>query len=329
MHMGMDNGMGDPMDPQLDRFRPDPEVVGRYISRTLPGGITDIDLLLGLRDLRDSNGAPPNIGLVGATQSGKTMLVSVLACLAAARDGLAKPYPVFTLNGSTGISSYDLFGQTTATMTEGRETLVWMDGLVSLAMRCGGLLYLDEWNAVPPAQATALHPVLDERRTFTNYHHAVPDGHGGYMPEVVTAHCEMWVIATVNPGYRGTHVMAEASTNRFRWLSWEYDEATEERLVPSSVVRSLGFALREAYEQRVVTVPTGVTALRRLNEDSATMGALPALFIFTSMFPPNERDRVHAIIEDRGFYELLDAEYPRAETRAVDAFADRIGVTGG
>ena len=43
----------DPMDPALDRFRPDPEVVKHYISRKVPGGMKDIDFLLTVRDQRD------------------------------------------------------------------------------------------------------------------------------------------------------------------------------------------------------------------------------------------------------------------------------------
>lgn len=300
----------DPMDPALDEFRPDFRVVTEYVSRLVPGGLKDIDYLLHLRDMRDSNGYSPNVALVGETQSGKTMLVEVLACLAAERDGHPKPYPVFTLNGSVGISSYDLFGQPGAVVIDGKETIVWMDGLVPLALNCGGFLYLDEWNAVAPQQATALHPVLDARRSFTNYQRAVPDGHGGFRPEVVKANPGLWVISTINPGYKGTQSMAEASTNRFRWMEWDYDASTEEAIIPSTTVRALGAALREARAQRAITVPVGTSALRRLNEDLASFGVENALWVFSSMFPPSERDRVRAICDDRGFTDLLRAEYP-------------------
>jgi MoxR-like ATPase len=300
----------DPMDPVLDRFRPDPDVVKRYISRKVPGGMKDTDFLLTIRDNRDDEGYSPNVALVGETQSGKTMLVQVLAVLAAKADGLPKPYPVFTLNGAMGITSYDLFGQTSAVTIDGRETLVWMDGLVPLACNCGGFLYLDEWNAVPPAQATALHPVLDDRRMFTNYQRAIPDEHGGYMPETVKANKNLWVLSTINPGYKGTQAMAEASTNRFMWFEWDYDAATERRLIPSSTVRAIGDALRTARTQRVLTVPVGSSALRRFNEMVASFGTQTAMWSLMAMFPPIERERVKTIIEDRGFEDLLEAEYP-------------------
>jgi len=300
----------DPMDPSLDEFRPDPKLVKEYISRTLIGDFTDIEYLLHLRDQRDGNGYSPNVALVGETQSGKTMLVRVLACLAAERDGLPKPYPIFTLNGSMGITSYDLFGQTSAVIVDGHETLVWMDGLVPRAINCGGFLYLDEWNAVAPQQATALHPILDDRREFVNYQKAVPDGHGGFRPERVVANTSLWVLATINPGYKGTQTMAEASTNRFRWLSWDYDNATEEKLVPSPTVRLVGEALRTARAERALTVPVGTSALQRFNHDCATFGPENAVWVLMGMYPPAERDRVQTIIEDRGFLDLLKAEYP-------------------
>lgn len=300
----------DPMDPALDEFRPSANIVKQYISRTVPGGMTDVDFLLALRDDRNSDGYSPNVALVGETQSGKTMLVQVLAVLAAERDGLPKPYPIFTLNGSMGITSYELFGQTSAVIIDGRETLVWMDGLVPRAINCGAFLYLDEWNAVAPQQATALHPILDDRREFINYQKAVPDGHGGFRPEIVKAHPNTWTIATINPGYKGTQTMAEASTNRFRWLPWDYDSATEESLIPSPTVRLVGEALRRARAERILTVPIGTSALQRFNNDCARYGVNNALWVFSGMFPPNERARFDAIMADRGFVDLLKAEYP-------------------
>lgn len=303
----------DAMDPALDRFRPDPSVVKYYISRTLAGGYSDIEYLLALRDERDRNGYSPNVALVGETQSGKTMLVQVLAVLAAERDGMPKPYPVFTLGGQSGVTNYDIFGQTSAVIINGKEVLVWMEGLAALAAKAGGFLYLDEWNAVNPGQAVALHPLLDDRRQFINTQKAIPDGHGGFFPEVVVANQDLWVLSTINPGgYKGTQTMAEATSNRFRWLAWDYDDETERALIPSKTVRLIGGHLREAHSQRVLTMPVGTSALQRLMNDCARFGVDMALWTFTSLFPPNERGRVDTIISDGGALDLLRAEFPEA-----------------
>lgn len=304
----------DPMDPALDSFRPNANVVDNYIQRTLEGGYTDTDFLLHMRDQRDENGYSPNIALVGPTQAGKTLLVQVLAVLAAERDGLPKPYPVFTLNGSSGISNYDLFGKTTAVIIDGKEVLVWMDGVVPLSLRCGGILYLDEWNAVPPTQGVALHPVLDDRRQFTNTHRAVPDGHGNFMPEVVKANTNLWVISTINPlGYKGTQAMAEATSNRFRWYEWGYSDEVEKQILTSEAVRDFARLLRDAYPAAIKT-PVGTSALYRLNEDLSLFGADVALWAFRGMFQ-NVKDRiaVDEIIEQQDIRDRLDAEYDDRE----------------
>jgi hypothetical protein len=300
----------DPMDPALDRFRPDPAVITRYISRQVPGGYSDIDFLLGLREQRDVRGFSPNVALAGDTQSGKTMLVECLAVVAAERDGLPKPYPIFTISGSGGVTNYDIYGQTTAVIINGQEALVWMEGMAPIAARVG-FLYLDEWNAVQPSQATAIHPLLDHRRSFINTQHAVPDGHGGYSPEVVTANPKyFWAIATINPDYKGTQTMAEASTNRFRWLPWDYDKATEAKLIPSKTILNFGGILREAYYTRALTIPVGTSALERLCHDCATFGVEAALWSFAGMFPPKERPRVWGFIEEKGIDTALTQEYP-------------------
>jgi len=315
----VDTRINDPMDPSLDRFRPDPLVVHQYQSRMLASGLQDFDHLLLQRDQQRTNGYAPNIALVGETQSGKTMLVQVLAVLAAERDGHPKPYPVFTLNGSIGITNYDLFGQTTAVEVNGQERLVWLEGIVPMALRCGGILYLDEWNAVNQGQATALHPVLDDRRQFINTHRVMPNGHGGWMPEVVKAHPNTWIIATVNPaGYRGVTSMPEASTNRFRWISWDYDSNIEAKLVPSSTVRALGEALREARAERTLSTPVGTSTLVRFSEDAALFGAEYAISSLVSMFDKTEQAKVRYIIEDSNFADLLMVEYPNPNVPVAD-----------
>lgn len=319
VHLPAAQRITDPMDPALDRFRPDPEVCNRYISRTVPGGMNDIDFLLGLREQRDAEGFSPNVALVGETQSGKTMLVECLAVVAAERDGLPKPYPIFTLSGSGGITNYDIYGQTSAVIVNGQEVLVWMEGMAPIAAACG-ILYLDEWNAVQPSQAVAIHPLLDYRRAFINYQKAVPDGHGGFSPEVVRANPKyFWALATVNPDYKGTQQMAEATTNRFRWLPWDYDDYTESKLIPSKTVIAFGALLREAYHIRAITVPIGTSALERLNHDCATFGVEAALWSFKGMFPPKERPRVQGFIEEKGIDTALEAEYPNPTFNPSDS----------
>jgi len=316
MELRNDATIDDPMDPALDPYRPNPSVVDEYVDRDLPGGYKGIEYLLNVRDdrfapedLDPSKWEPrPNVALVGPTQSGKTMLMQVLAVLAAERDGLPKPYPLFTLNGSSSISNYDLFGKPCAVIVDGKEVLVWMEGVVPLAIRSGSMLYLDEWNAVAPSQAVALHGVLDDRRQFTNTHRAVPNGAGGWMPEVVKAHHNLWIVATINPqGYKGTQAMPEATTNRFRWLDWGYDEKVESTIIKSDAVRDLALRLRNEYDLGVLRTPVGTSALYRLNMDIATYGVDAALAVFSSMFQNRaDRAKLEEIIERGNMMDRLN-----------------------
>jgi MoxR-like ATPase len=293
----------DPMDPRLDSYRPDPKIVKDYINRTFAGNLTDTEILTAFFDRRK------NVMLVGDTQSGKTMVVSVMAVLIAERLGHPKPLPVFTLSGSSGVTDFDLFGQTTAyTGSDGVERLVWLPGQVDLACRVGGILYLDEVNMMGERVTSSLHSVTDDRRHFVNRAKAVTDDGVTFVPEVVHAHRDLWVVGTMNAGYRGAGALNEAFANRFRHIDWGYDEGVEKRLIPSAAVRLLGDALRTARESRSITTPVGTTALVQLSQDVVEFGVEFALEGIVAAFPPHERERVEAIIDDRSIRTMLASD---------------------
>lgn len=293
-------------DPALDQFRPTrPTILKEYVSRELPGGLKDIDVLAAYWERRD-NGYATNVGLVGDTQSGKTMLVEVMAFIIAKKMGLSKPLPVFTLAGSSAITDHDLFGQYRPDET---GELRWMEGIVALAVRLGGILYLDEVNAMPGNVTSSIHPVLDDRRYFTNYRKPVLTEHGTYMPEVTKCSTDLWVLCTYNPGYAGMSRTNEAFANRFVWLPWGYDEEVEKRLIKSPAIRLLGQALRTARETRAITTPIGTSALQRLERDIISLGIDFALWAFSGQFTSKtEASVVEEIITDKSIRMMLEAE---------------------
>lgn len=293
----------DPMDPRLDPWRPDPEVVDQYVSRNLPGGKTDTEVLLNYWRRKQ------NVLLVGDTQSGKTMMVNVLSVLAAKEAGLPKPYPVFTLSGSAGISDFDLFGQVTSyTPPGGAERLVWLPGIVDMACRVPSFLYLDETNMMSERVTASLHSVCDSRRFFVNRNKAVPVENDGFMPEVVNVNPDTWIIGTYNDGYAGAGALQEAFTNRFVHLPWDYDDEVEKHLITSPTVRALGEALRTARAQSQLRTPVGTKALQVLQETAYEEGAEFAVWAFCGMFPSRDRAKVQTIIQDRSFATMLTDE---------------------
>ena len=316
-------------DPVLDQFRPTrPKILKEYVSRTLPGNIKDIDVLVNYWSRRDSSGYATNVGLVGDTQSGKTMLVEVMAFVIAERMGLSKPLPVFTLAGSSAITDHDLFGQYRPDET---GELRWMEGIVALAVRLGGILYLDEVNAMPGNVTSSVHPVLDDRRYFTNYRKPVRTEHGNYMPEVTKCSTDLWTLCTYNPGYAGMSKTNEAFANRFVWLPWGYDEEVEKRLIKSPAIRLLGQALRTARETRAITTPVGTSALQRLEQDLIGLGVDFALWAFSGQFTSKtEASVVEEIINDKSIRMMLEAEEaarnPKEETPVEEVIDETVTV---
>ena len=310
----------DPMDPRLDHLRPSRAKVKRYINRVMADGGTDIEMLLKFASdaYRSKNqGRPANVMLKGDTQSGKTFLVEALAVAWADEMGLPKPMPIFTLSGSSGITDYDLFGQTTSYTdpATGREQLVWLPGLVDLGSQVGGILYLDEINAFGERVTSSLHPLADHRHTFVNRNKPVWKN-GQFMPDTVTASMDLWIIGTYNEGYRGMGEMNEAFINRFRHIRWDYDKEIEGKLINSPAIRLLGEALRTARAANQIRTPVGTSALQHIEEDLHTFGIAMAMQIFTGMFKANEVAVVESIIEDRSVFVMLQEELRQASVNA-------------
>ena len=258
----------DPMDPRLDHLRPSKAKVKRYIRSEMKNGMSDVELLLHYTsdDYRARNdGRPVNLALKGDTQSGKTFLVEVLAVMWAELLGLPKPMPVFTLSGSSGVTDFDMFGQTTSYTdpVTGIATLIWLPGIVELAAQVGGILYLDEINAMAERVTSSLHPLLDHRHTFVNRNKPVWRG-AKFMPKVITDNLDLWIIATYNEGYHGMGKMNEALHQRFDHILWDYDEAVEAKLIKSPTVRLIGQAMRIARKAKKLRTPFGTAAMERL-----------------------------------------------------------------
>jgi nitric oxide reductase NorQ protein len=88
---------------------------------------------------------------------------------------------------------------------------IWMDGVLTRAVRVGKVCLLDEINSLKPEVAFAIHGLLDHRRELILTDK--PDANG--EPEVVTAHPNFGLLAAGNPFYEGVRVMNEAFRDRF------------------------------------------------------------------------------------------------------------------
>ena len=311
------NPITDPMDPRLDHLRPSRAKVKRYLNRVMANGMTDVEFLLTFTTdvYRAKNESrPANIMLKGDTQSGKTFLVEVLAVKWSDALGLPKPMPIFTLSGSSGITDFDMFGQTTSYTdpATGRESLVWLPGMVDLAAQVGGILYLDEVNAFQERTTTSLHPLADHRHMFVNRNKPVFKN-GQFMPDTVIGSLNLWIIGTYNEGYRGMGDMNEAFINRFRHIPWGYDKDVEAKLIDSPGVRILGERLRLARQGNALRTPVGTSVLQRIEEDIEAFGIAMAMEILLGMFKEKERAVVEEILQAGSIYVMLQEEQRQAQ----------------
>ena len=211
-----------------------------YYARTIISKLTDINIF----DDAMKNGE--HVLLEGPTGSGKTALVRYWC------GKNKRPYRRFSLNG--GATVEDLVGHYVLVSGE----TVWVDGVLTQAMKYGWVLVADEINSAPPEVLFVLNSVLDDEKMITLMS---KDG------EVLHAHKDFRFVATCNPseqGYAGTKEMNLALLDRFhKVLEIDYNTRVEEK-----IIRDMGFngerkkdiitfvkSIREAYSKGMITFP--------------------------------------------------------------------------
>ncbi|GIU85292.1 MAG: hypothetical protein KatS3mg008_2067 [Acidimicrobiales bacterium] len=240
-----------------------------YVPRELPGGITDIDLLKRARDRRE------NVLLVGPTGSGKTAAVEALAA------ELELPLVILQCNGA--LDPTVVFGL--REIVDGETRFEESDAV--RVIRAGGVLYFDEINFIRQEIASIFFPLLDSRRVV-----AIPEMHG----EKIVAHPDLFIVASMNPSYTGTHPLSDALKNRFaHHLRFEYDERIESRLLRSKTLRQLAKRLRSGSTMHLVS-PVSTNKLIELEQLAEEVGIEYAVSNFVNYFTEDEQGAVGEIV---------------------------------
>jgi nitric oxide reductase NorQ protein len=142
--------------------------------------------------------------LIGPSGTGKTHIVYLVAEL----TGL----PVWEVNCGLQTSSYDLIGRFVGL---GKDN--WIDGQVTLWLKHGGILYLDEANMMKQDVATRLNPILDTRG-----HLVITEKDNEIVPRHQYAYC----VISMNPfssEFSGTKKLNAAFRRRMAvWLNFTY-----------------------------------------------------------------------------------------------------------
>jgi nitric oxide reductase NorQ protein len=176
--------------------------------------------------------------LKGPTGTGKSRFVEFMA------EKLNKK--LITVSCHEETSATDLIGRF---IIKGAET-VWIDGPLSLAVKNGYILYLDEVAEARPDVIVAIHSLTDHRRELFI----------DKLGETIKAHEDFLMVASFNPGYqKGFKELKPSTRQRFVALSFDYPQAKAETEI---LVQETGIDTEIA--QKLVTIANKIRNLTEL-----------------------------------------------------------------
>jgi len=169
--------------------------------------------------------------LKGPTGCGKTRFLSYMAY----KTGL----PLITIACHEDLTASDLVGRY---LLDGSTTR-WQDGPLSLAVRHGGICYLDEVVEARKDTTVVIHPLTDDRRVL-------PLEKRG---QILEASDTFMLAVSYNPGYQTVlNDLKRSTKQRFITLDFDYPSASlEEEIIvhESGVDRKTAADLRKIAEK--------------------------------------------------------------------------------
>lgn len=252
---------------------PDPKWSRDYINRYFEDGKSDYEIY----DYALENDV--NVLIEGGAGSGKTMSVIAYASTRQKR--------YFNVSSNAGIDPSQLFGRWIP--RDDGHGYRWQDGAVTLLVRHGGVLLLNEINFMPERIMTVLYSLLDDRREIQLL------DNGG---EVIKAHPDLLIVADMNAGYRGTHELSQANNDRWKIkLEFPYDKNIESKLIKSKSLLELLNKLRDQYEREEITTPISTRGAVAFIKNAKGVGFNFALTSYINGFDKDERSAVRMSFE--------------------------------
>ena len=250
--------------PQLNGFH-------RYIERKLDDDKTDFEVIDALYKMNKP------LLIIGDTGTGKTHCVRHFAY----KKGL--PYERCNFDGST--TPEEFIGKWTPNKNGGFE---WVDGLLTKFVRNGGILVVDELNSGSPDLMFFLHPLLDDERKI------VLLNNGG---EVIHAHKNFYLVATMNPDYEGTKPLNQALQDRFEIIKFDYDDKIERKLINSRKLLKFAKRVRETFRKGEIATPLSTRALISYEKNLSLFGKNIARELLLNKFKPEESKSVGEVFD--------------------------------
>lgn len=145
--------------------------------------------------------------LKGPTGCGKSRFIEHMAAIVHQK--------VITVSCHEETSATDLIGRF---IIKGAET-IWMDGPLTVAVKQGAILYLDEIAEARPDVIVAIHSLTDHRRELFI----------DKLGITIKAHENFQLVASFNPGYqRGYKELKPSTRQRFVAITFHYPTAKVE-----------------------------------------------------------------------------------------------------
>lgn len=258
--------------PELSVEQLDHPALARYISRTLPGGVTELALF---EHARRSSLA---VAIVGPAGSGKTSSVRHYA----ATVGL----PTVIVTCTPQIDDDVVQGSYVPTGS-GNE-LRWRYSALAAALRQPSVVLLNESNRMGPRANAMFLGLLQERRLIVSRHH----------DETIEVHPHCLIVADANPGYRGTQKSDEAFLDRFSLkVAFDYDPVIEAQLIASASLLKLAQSLRTsgAFEEGCDT-PVSTRMLLAFVETVHSLGWGFAVHSMLNSFGTDDRHALEMLL---------------------------------
>ena len=239
--------------------------------------------------------------LKGPTGCGKTRFVEYMAWHLAKQAGAATGYALTTVSCHEDLTATDLVGRYLLS-SEGTH---WIDGPLTLAVKSGGICYLDEIVEARKDTIVVIHSLTDHRRLL-------PIEKKG---EQLRAHPDFFLVVSYNPGYQSTIKDLKHST-RQRFVSIEFDypvQPLEQRII----AREAGVDAATAEALALIG-----TQIRHLDDQNLLEGPSTRLLIYAGRLivqgvPPRRACDVaivQAMTDDlllaKGIRQVIEAVFP-------------------
>lgn len=191
--------------------------------------------------------------LKGPTGCGKTRFVEYMAWHIGRKAGVGPAHPVTTVSCHEDLTATDLVGR----YLLAADGTHWIDGPLTMAVKRGGICYLDEVVEARKDTIVVIHSLTDHRRIL-------PIEKKG---ELLHAHPDFFLVVSYNPGYQSSIKDLKHST-RQRFVSIEFDypvQALEQRILvreagidgaTADALALLGTQIRHLDQQNLLEGPS-------------------------------------------------------------------------